>query len=160
MNLFLIIEIAFIIIYSSAILKNYFRRSSLKKDGHYVIIKNHNLSFTITLIVLVIMACIYIICVDKSSIIEKSLSVIIILLLILNTFINSGILLTHNSLYYMYYNVPYNDIQSVIFKKKSENRYLLKLKFEKTAFNFSINKSSADDFYELLKDRKVKVEKL
>ena len=160
MNLFLIVEVAFIIIYSFAILKNYFKRSSLKKNGHYVIIKNHNLSFTITLIALIIMACIYIICVDKSSIIEKSLSVIIILLLILNTLINSGILLTHDSLYYMYYNVPYSDIYSVIFKKKSENRYLLKLQFEKTTFNFSINKPSADDFYEVLKDRKVKVERV
>lgn len=160
MNLFLVIEILFIILYSFAIIKNYFKRVSLKKNSHYVIIKNYNLSFIITLTLLVILVFIYLIFIDTHSIAEKILSVFIILLLVLNTLINSNILLTHDSLYYMYYNVPYNEIESVIFKENSPNRYLIKLQFQKTAFNFSINKISADDLYEVLKDRKVKVERI
>ncbi|MGG7078338.1 hypothetical protein [Clostridium sardiniense] len=157
MNLFLIIELVFILVYSFAMLKNYFKRVALKKEGPFVIIKNYNLSSTITLIILLIIVCFYLIFVDQNSITEKILSSIIILILILNTIINTEILLTHSSLYYMYYNVDYKEIDSVVFKKKSENRYLLKLKFEKTTFNFSINKLSADDFYEVLKNRKIKV---
>ncbi len=157
MNLFLIIEIVFILVYSFAMLKNYFKRVALKKEGPFVIIKNYNLSSTITLIILLIIACFYLIFVDQNSVLEKVLFGIIILILILNTIINTEILLTHSSFYYMYYNVNYKEIKCVVFKKKSENKYLLKLEFEKTTFNFSINKRSADDFYEVLKDRKIKV---
>lgn len=157
MNLFLIIEIVFILVYSFAMLKNYFKRVALKQEGPFVIIKNYNLSSTITLIILLIIACFYLIFVDQNSVLEKVLFGIIILILILNTIINTEILLTHNSFYYMYYNVNYKEIKCVVFKKKSYNKYLLKLEFEKTTFNFSINKGSADDFYEVLKDRKIKV---
>lgn len=157
MSLFLIIEIVFILLYSFAMLKNYFKRVALKKEGPFVIIKNYNLSSTITLVLLLIIACFYLIFVDQNSVLEKILSGIIILILILNTLINTEILLTHSSFYYMYYNVNYKEIKSVVFKKKSENRYLVKLEFEKTTFNFSINKVSADDLYEVLKDRKIKV---
>ncbi|WP_024614830.1 hypothetical protein [Clostridium sp. Ade.TY] len=159
MNLFVIIELAFIIIYSFAILKNYFKRNTLKKEGPFVVLKNYNLSSTIYIIILAIIVCIYMICVDQSSILEKVLSSIIILLLILNILINSKVLLTHGSLYYMYYNVPYNSINLVTYKEKSKDSYLIKLQFEKTAFNFSLKKESFDDFYEVLKYKKVKVEK-
>lgn len=159
MNLFVIIELAFIIIYSFAILKNYFKRNALKKEGPFVVLKNYNLSSTIYIIILAIIVCIYMICVDQSSILEKVLSSIIILLLILNILINSKVLLTHGSLYYMYYNVPYNSINLVTYKEKSKDSYLIKLQFEKTAFNFSLKKESFDDFYEVLKYKKVKVEK-
>lgn len=157
MNLFLIIEIAFIIFYSFAILKNYFKRNQLKKDGPFVILKNYNLSSIVYIAILVIIAFAYIIFEDRSVMLEKVLSLIIILLLVLNIFINSKVLLTHGSLYYMYYNVPYNSIKLVQFKEKSKNSYLIKLQFEKTAFNFSMKKSSFDDFYEVLKYKNVKV---
>ena len=41
MNLFLIIELVFILVYSFAMLKNYFKRVALKKEGPFVIIKNY-----------------------------------------------------------------------------------------------------------------------
>ncbi|CUQ17928.1 hypothetical protein BH721_06840 [Clostridium baratii] len=160
MDWFLIIEIAFIILYSFAMVKNYFKRTQLKKDGHFVVIRNYNLSFIITLVLLLLIGLIYSFLVNEGSLLDKVLFIIIILILILNTYINSEILLTHGSFYYMYYNVPYTDIKSVIFKEKSKNSYLLKIEFEKTTFNVSINKSSADDFYEVLKDRKIHVERI
>ena len=159
MDLFVIIELAFIIIYSFAILKNYFKRNALKKEGPFVVLKNYNLSSIIYIIILAVIAFIYMMCVDQSSMIEKVLSFIIILLLILNIFINSKLLLTHGSLYYMYYNVPYKSINLVKYKEKSKESYLIKLEFEKTVFNFSMKKASFDDFYEVLKYKKVKVEK-
>ena len=87
MDLFVIIELAFIIIYSFAILKNYFKRNALKKEGPFVVLKNYNLSSIIYIIILAVIACIYMMCVDQSSMIENVLSFIIILLLILNIFI-------------------------------------------------------------------------
>ncbi|MEG1003269.1 hypothetical protein [Clostridium sp.] len=160
MDWFLVIEIAFIVLYSFAMLKNYFKRSALKKEGPFVVIRNYNLSFIITLFLLLVIGLIYIISINEGTLLDKILFVIIILIFVLNTFVNSEILLTHSSFYYMYYNVPYTDIKSVIFKEKSKNSYLLKLEFDKTTFNFSINKLSADDFYEVLKNRKIKVERI
>ena len=80
MDWFLIIEIAFIILYSFAMLKNYFKRTQLKKDGHFVVIRNYNLSFIITLVLLLLIGLIYAFLVNEGSILDKVLFIIIIIL--------------------------------------------------------------------------------
>ncbi|MGL5414724.1 MAG: hypothetical protein ACRDAU_03575 [Clostridium sp.] len=155
MDILFSVEILFILFNLFFLLKNLLKKQSIKKEGSYHSVNNFNSLFFATTILSIFLLIYVIFSNDEFTYLTKTLAIIIFLLLIASSFINTNILFGYYSFSYTYYSIKYSDIQKVTIINNSKTKLIVFLLKDNRQFSFKTSKNNGSIISEILNRKSV-----